>query len=254
MRTPLLELRSVSHRFGGLQAVRGLNLVVESGEVLALLGPNGSGKTTALNLISGALACQSGDLLLQGRRITGLPAHRRARLGIARSFQLVRLLGAMTCSENVEAGMAFTSSRLFGPRARRQAQGWLEQMGLAAQADTPAAQLTYIDQKRLELARALAQQPRLLLLDEWLAGLNPSELQTGIGLLRGLSERGLTLILVEHVMSAVHALCQRTVVMQEGRKIADGPTASVLRDPQVVLAYLGDARLAEPGPRKAPHA
>ncbi len=207
---------------------------------MGLLGPNGSGKTTAMNLISGALACNGGEIRFDGQRISGLKSHQIARLGIARTFQLVRVLGGMSCLENVEAGLAFRPHGLHGPAARAQAQTLLARVGLEGQALLPAGELTYIDQKRLELARALALQPRLLLLDEWLAGLNPTELQEGIALIRSLSGEGLTLLLVEHVMDAVHALCGRCVVMNAGSKIADGPTREVLSDPQVIRAYLGE--------------
>lgn len=236
----LLELRGVTRRFGGLVAVNGLSLSVQAGEVVGLLGPNGSGKTTAMNLISGALACNGGEIVFDGRRISGLASHQIARLGVARTFQLVRVLGGMSCLENVEAGLAFRPNGLHGRAARERAQVLLERVGLGAQAALPAGELTYIDQKRLELARALALEPRLLLLDEWLAGLNPTELQQGIALIRSLSAEGLTLLLVEHVMDAVHALCTRCVVMNAGTKIADGPTREVLSDPQVIRAYLGE--------------
>ncbi|RYF81637.1 MAG: ABC transporter ATP-binding protein [Comamonadaceae bacterium] len=236
----LLELRAVTRRFGGLVAVNGLSLSVQPGEVVGLLGPNGSGKTTAMNLISGALPCSSGEIVFDGRRISDLRSHQIARLGVARTFQLVRVLGGMSCLENVEAGLAFRPNGLHGRAARERAQVLLERVGLGAQAGLLAGELTYIDQKRLELARALALAPRLLLLDEWLAGLNPTELQQGIALIRSLSAYGLTVLLVEHVMDAVHALCTRCVVMNAGTKIADGPTREVLSDPQVIRAYLGE--------------
>lgn len=239
MSTPLLELQDVTRRFGGLVAVNQLSLQVMPGEVVGLLGPNGSGKTTAMNLIAGALACNGGEIRLDGRRISGLPSHRIARLGVARTFQLVRVLGQMSCLENVMAGLAFRPGGPHGRAARAAAQPLLERVGLGDVAALPAGELTYIDQKRLELARALALAPRLLLLDEWLAGLNPTELQQGIALIRSLRDEGLTLLLVEHVMEAVHAVCSRCVVMNAGTRIADGPTAQVLADPQVIEAYLG---------------
>lgn len=235
----LLSVRGLGKSFGGLRAVDRIGFDVAEGEVLGLLGPNGSGKTTAMNLISGLLRPDAGDIVLGGDAIAGLAPHRIARLGVARTFQLVRVLGGMTCSENVEAGMAFRQRPLFGAAARDEAAGLLAEVGLADAAGRLAGDLTYIDQKRLELARALALRPRLLLLDEWLAGLNPTELQVGIALIDKLRRQGLTVILVEHVMDAVRALCDRCVVMCAGTKLAEGDTASVLAQPEVVKAYLG---------------
>lgn len=240
MSAPLLQMNEVTRRFGGLVAVDRLSLAVQPGELVGLLGPNGSGKTTAMNLVSGALACHGGQIALDGRRISGLASHRIARLGVARTFQLVRVLGGMSCLDNVAAGLAFHPRGAHGAQARARAQSLLERVGLGTQAALEAGALTYIDQKRLELARALALAPRLLLLDEWLAGLNPTELRQGIALIRSLRDEGLGILLVEHVMDAVHALCTRCVVMNAGRKIADGPTREVLADPLVVRAYLGE--------------
>ncbi len=237
----LLEVQDLQKNFGGLRAVGGLSFQVAAGEVLGLLGPNGSGKTTALNLISGALARTGGSIRFGGRRIDGLAPHRIARAGVARTFQLVRVLGGMTCIENVQVGLAFRDAPSFGHAAVPEARELLHRVGLDARADALAGDLTYIDQKRLELARALALRPRLLLLDEWLSGLNPTELQEGINLIKSLRSAGLTVVLVEHVMDAVRALCDRCVVMRTGIKLAEGATAEVLADPAVVDAYLGRA-------------
>jgi branched-chain amino acid transport system ATP-binding protein len=238
--TPLLRVQGLHKAFGGLVAVNGLSFHVDRGEIVGLLGPNGSGKTTALNLVSGLLPADRGSVTFEGEELLGRPAHRIARLGVARTFQLVRVLGAMSCRENVEAGLAFRRDSLFGRPARIEADRLLERLGLAARRDLHARELTYIDQKRLELARAMALAPRLLLLDEWLAGLNPTELQDGIALIRDLRAGGLTVLLVEHVMDAVRSLCDRCVVMNAGARIAEGPTAEVLADPHVVEAYLGE--------------
>ena len=206
---------------------------------MGLLGPNGSGKTTALNMISGALKPSGGEIKLRGKPIAGASAHRIARMGIARTFQLVRVLPSLTVTENVVAALAFRDGSLWGDAARDEAETLLHQVGLRHRGSEAAEQLTYIDQKRVELARALAARPSLLLLDEWLAGLNPAELRIGIELIAGLRDTGVTILLVEHVMEAVRALCGRCVVMNAGSKIADGETAAVLKEPEVIRAYLG---------------
>ena len=242
---PLLELKGLSKRFGGLVAVNDLSFDVHAGEVVGLLGPNGSGKTTAMNLVSGALPLTAGEVRFDGRSISGLASHQIARLGVARTFQLVRVLGGMSCRDNVAAGLAFRPGGLHGRAAEHAAQRLLERVGLGAQTELPAAELTYIDQKRLELARALALAPKLLLLDEWLAGLNPTELQQGIALIAALRDEGMTVLMVEHVMDAVHALCSRCVVMNTGSRIADGPTREVLSDARVIEAYLGSDDVEE---------
>ena len=180
-------------------------------------------------------------MLCDGQAITGLGAHRIARLGIARTFQLVRVLEGLTVVENVAVGLTFRRDPLPGAEVEVVARGLLTRVGLADKADQTAAQFTYIDQKRLELARALALDPRVLLLDEWLAGLNRAELEQGIALIRSLREAGLTIILVEHVMDAIRSLCDRCIVMNAGTKIADGTPAAVLADREVLRAYLGEA-------------
>jgi ABC-type branched-subunit amino acid transport system ATPase component len=238
---PMLRVTGLSRNFGGLRAVDQLDLEVGRGEIVGLLGPNGSGKTTAMNLISGALVPDAGIIEFDGKAVQGLPAFKLAHKGIARSFQLVRVPGELTCLENVISGLAFGPRGVWGDEARRRAREFLARVGLADKAELLASELTYIDQKRLELARALALQPKLLLLDEWLAGLNPTELHEGIALVRDIRDSGLTILLVEHVMDAIRALCDRCVVMNTGRKIAEGPTAEVLAHPDVLDAYLGGA-------------
>lgn len=192
-----------------------------------------------MNLISGALKPTAGSIRLGGADITGQRPDRIAGAGIARTFQLVRILPSLSILENVVAPAAFGRRRLWGAEAEAFARACLERIGLSARSGAMAGELTYVDQKRLELARALAAEPRLLMLDEWLAGLNPTELQEGIDLIRKLEAEGTTILLVEHIMDAIRALCPRCVVMASGGKIADGPTETVLSDPAVISAYLG---------------
>jgi branched-chain amino acid transport system ATP-binding protein len=238
--TYLLQIEGAEKRFGGLRAVNDMHFAMNEGEVVGLLGPNGSGKTTLMNLISGALKPTSGAILLDGRDIAGKRPDVIARAGVARTFQLVRVLPSLTIAENVMVPAAFGRRRLWGRAADDMVRQCLETVGLDPRPGLLAGDLTYIDQKRLELARALAAEPRLLLLDEWLAGLNPTELQEGVALIKRLEDAGMTILLVEHIIDAVRALCPRCVVMSTGLMIADGPTAEVLADPAVIAAYLGD--------------
>lgn len=237
----VLEIHDIRKTFGGLKAVDGLSFSIQQGDVLGLLGPNGSGKTTLMNLISGALKPTGGSIRLGGNEIGGKRPDLIARAGVARTFQLVRLLPSLSILENVAVSAVFGPRSLSRHDAEAVARTCLERVGLAGRDHVAAGELTYIDQKRLELARALANEPKLLLLDEWLAGLNPTELAEGIALIRRLAGGGTTIMLVEHIMAAVRALCPRSVVMAAGRKIADGPTADVLADPAVIAAYLGTA-------------
>lgn len=236
-----LEVFGLRKAFGGLVAVDDLTFSVKRGELIGLIGPNGSGKTTVLNLISGALSADAGTIRFKDRDLARTSAHRIVKLGVARTFQLVRVLESMTVIENVMVGFAFRASPVTGGAAEHAAAALLARVGLAGKGGLPTSQLTYIDQKRLELARALALKPDLLLLDEWLAGLNPTELGEGIALIRSLRDSGITIVLVEHVMDAIRSLCDRCIVMNLGRKIAEGPPAAVLADKQVVEAYLGGA-------------
>jgi branched-chain amino acid transport system ATP-binding protein len=240
MTATVLSVAGARKAFGGLVAVNDVSFDVRDGELLGLIGPNGSGKTTMLNLISGALKPDAGDIVLSGQHISGLPAHQIARRGVARTFQLVRMLPAMDAERNVMAGALFGHRRLKEAEARDVARDLLALVGLNGREHIPVAALTYIDQKRVELARALASDPRVLLLDEWLAGLNPSELNTGIRLIETLNRQKRTIIMVEHVMDAIRSLCERCVVMNSGRKIKEGKVDDVLADPEVIEAYLGD--------------
>lgn len=240
MATPVLSLRGVTKRFGGLVAVNAMDFDVAEREVVGLLGPNGSGKSTTLNLVSGALPLTAGDISLWGNRISGLPAQTINRKGVSRTFQLVRLLPSMNVRENVVAGAVFGHRRRWGHEAHDDADQLLEKVGLGGKGDMALGQLTYIDTKRVELARTLASDPKVLLLDEWLAGLNPTELQIGITLIKSLRDEGRTIILVEHVMDAIRSLCDRCVVMAAGTKIAEGTPSQVLSDKEVIRAYLGD--------------
>jgi branched-chain amino acid transport system ATP-binding protein len=239
--TPLLHVQGVSKAFGGLVAVRDVSFTLAAGEVLGLIGPNGSGKTTLLNLVAGALHADGGTIHLGEEDVSRLPNHKRVRRRINRTFQLVRMLPSLTVRENVLAGALFGADPEPRSRAGARVDALLTDLGLAAKADALPDQITYIDQKRVELARALATGPRVLLLDEWLSGLNDSELVQGMALVRGLAGRNLGIVLVEHVMTAVRALCGRVMVMNVGERIAEGPPDAVLRDPEVVRAYLGSA-------------
>ncbi len=236
----VLEVQGVSKRFGGLVAVDDLSFAVRENEVLGLIGPNGSGKTTVINLISGALQPSDGEVFLEEKLISARPAREIARAGVARTFQLVRILPSLTVLENVVAGAVFGHKRLWGRAATKYALRQLERVGLGHAVNAPTESLTYIDEKRIELARALASDPRILLLDEWLAGLNPTEMQTGIDLIKSFREEGRTIVLVEHVMGAIRSLCDRCVVMNGGRKIAEGTPQATLADKEVVRAYLGE--------------
>jgi branched-chain amino acid transport system ATP-binding protein len=236
----MLSVHGLTIAFGGLIAVRDLSFDIPAGGVTGLIGPNGSGKTTVLNLITGELPPDAGSIVLQGDEIIGVRSFEICRARIARTFQLVRVLPGMTTRENVMLGRMFGSDPTSPAAALREADALLERVGLADRAQLIGSQLTYIDQKRVELARALATRPQLLLLDEWLAGLNPTELKIGIDLIRQIQREGITVLMVEHVMEAIRALCGHVVVMNAGMKIAEGTAAEVLSDPKVTQVYLGE--------------
>ncbi len=238
MSAPLLEVRGVTKRFAGVTANDDVSFSVNEGEIVAVIGPNGAGKSTLFGCITGFHRPTSGRIVYRGRDITGWGADRICRAGIARTFQIVQVIGDMTVLENVMTG-AF----LRAPRRRdaeRRAGEVLAVTGLADRAGAPAASVTIADKKRLEVAMALATEPRLLMLDESMAGLTPVELREIIALLRRVRQRGVTLVIVEHVMEAVMQLSDRVVVLNSGRKIVEGTPREVVVDPQVIQAYLGE--------------
>jgi branched-chain amino acid transport system ATP-binding protein len=236
----LLEANGLTKAFGGLVAVSNMSLAVSPGEVLGLIGPNGSGKTTLLNLIAGTIRCDAGTIRIGGEDVTRLPNHLRVRRRINRTFQLVRMPPNLPAIVGVMAGVMYGAEPKPYKEAEYEAAGILGELNLLLKAGHRLDQLTYIEQKRVELARALATKPRVLLLDEWLSGLSPGELEGGMSVVWSLAAQGLAIILVEHVMTAVRALCSRVVVMNAGFKIAEGPPDDVLRNAEVIRAYLGD--------------
>jgi branched-chain amino acid transport system ATP-binding protein len=232
-----LVIRNLSKRFGGLRAVQDVSFSVKEGETVALIGPNGAGKTTSFNLITGYHRPDTGSVLAFGREIVGLRPHDICAHGLARTFQVARPFGGMTVLANVMTG-AFLRDRSTDV-ARKSAREAIEFVGLSAKEHSAARDLTTIDQRRLEMARALATQPRVLLLDEVMAGLNPSEIDQAVALVGKLSKRGLTIVIVEHVMRAIMAVARHIVVLDHGQKIAEGNPNEVVANQDVVRAYLG---------------
>jgi branched-chain amino acid transport system ATP-binding protein len=237
----LLEVRDVTKRFGGFVALDAVNVEVRPGERLGLIGPNGSGKSTLVNCISGLLRNESGSILFDGADIRGLPAHQRTRLGIARSFQIPKPFASMTVQQNLTIPLEYAAKEWAHPgQVIADAGEILRQIGLEHKADERATGLTQIELRKLELARAMAAKPKLLIADEAMAGLSSGEVDDILALLFGLNERGITIIMIEHIMRAVMRFSQRIVVLDAGKKIADGAPEDVVRNPAVEKAYLGE--------------
>ena len=232
-----LVIRNLSKKFGGLRAVQDVSFTVKENETVALIGPNGAGKTTSFHLVTGFHRPDQGSVLAFGREIVGLKPHDICALGLARTFQVAKPFGAMTVLDNVMTGAFLRDKHV--TVARDMAREAIEFTGLSARAQTAARDLTTIDQRRLEMARALATQPRLLLLDEVMAGLNPSEIDQAVALIGKLSQRGLTIVIVEHVMRAIMAVARHIVVLDHGQKIAEGAPKEIVENPEVIRAYLG---------------
>ena len=232
-----LVVKNLNKRFGGLRAVQDVSFTVRENETLALIGPNGAGKTTAFNLIMGFHRPDSGSVSAFGRELVGRRPHDVCALGLARTFQVAKPFGGMTVLDNVMTG-AFLRER--GPKAAREkAREAIGFVGLSSRESSAARDLTTIDQRRLEMARALATQPRLLLLDEVMAGLNPAEVDQAVALVGKLSSRGLTIVIVEHLMRAIMAVAKHIVVLDHGQKIAEGSPKEIVENPEVIRAYLG---------------
>jgi branched-chain amino acid transport system ATP-binding protein len=242
--TALLEIDNVSKRFGGFVALDGINLSVKAGERLGLIGPNGSGKSTLVNCVCGTLRNETGTVRFDGATMNGLTAHERTRRGLARSFQLPRPFASLSVAENLRVPLLYTVNARSGPHLsaaeiEARTAELLSLVGLANRGGQQPRDLTQVDMRKLELARALAAEPKLLIADESMAGLSNNEVADIVALLIRLNERGITIIMIEHIMRAVMSFSQRLVVLVSGKKIADGAPDTVIRDPEVERAYLG---------------
>jgi branched-chain amino acid transport system ATP-binding protein len=246
--SPLLEVRSVEKRFGGLRALAGVSFAVRPGEIAGLIGPNGAGKTTLFNVVTGVYRPDAGQVWFGGQEVSRLSGHRICRLGIGRTFQAVRPFLDMSVRQNVLVGAHFGAADGGRRGLRERAEELLEFVGLRRKAGLPPRSLTLVERKMVELARALATRPRLLLLDEILSGLNPTEMAHATALIRKMrDEMGITILWIEHVMRALMSTCERVVVLNYGQVLAEGTPAAVVQNPEVVKAYLGEKRVKAGG-------